>query len=560
MISRVPKPAIMDFGYSAEDADMLVELAQDTLRHVRGQHEELTREVASIHRVLKRLRRALANPDFLLDRADDDRRQDLDDLGRICEQILNAVNTIVTKYDHRSTRKPWSKAKFQPDEMQDLASIKFRLSKHKKAIRMTLNPRTSTSQSKVEKELDSLEELDGIMETVGPIAARITRQKHNESEWTSYEEDDSGSWRDLRRELVKKGYSSHVLCKYEHLIKQYLVELGQKGALDQNDEIPVDTGTIDAGNFQHDEFEESLASAEETGEEDEQEKGQLDTENAVVQDLESQGVADYADDLTDTLPSSPISVFDYLLPSDDEEVSFTEPAAPKRRYSDSDLPLFKNSQDTNEPSGASPDSSFCPSIGGTAREYPKVVQIEDILDEDFMPGAHKMVCSEEEFESEQLADQKDKSLLDRLRRSRISMMKIKERLNPVRPSGASSFKPQQNNNSSAVTDGPEVLPAKTEQEDGAPSSTASIAEEESQQQIPEYFTKIPNYVFWETGTLDPYGAKLRPKPVKVKDAIGRKFAFPFQLCKTWKVTIDHQHHVVISNMCAGNGKIVEHRF
>ena len=42
----------MNSGYSADDADMLVELAQDILRYARGQHEELTREVASIHRVL----------------------------------------------------------------------------------------------------------------------------------------------------------------------------------------------------------------------------------------------------------------------------------------------------------------------------------------------------------------------------------------------------------------------------------------------------------------------------------------------------------------------------
>jgi chromosome segregation ATPase len=209
---------------------MLVDLAQDTLRQVQGQHKELTREVASIHKVLKRLRRALANPDFLLDRAGDDRKQDLDDLSRSCEQIFNAVNLIVTKYDHRNPGKLWSKAKFQPDELQDLANIKVRLSAHKSAIRLTLNQLTSASASKLEKELDNLQDLEGITEAVAPIASRMASQVNgNESDWTSYRDDDVEFWKGLRRELNKKGYSSPILRKHEHLIKQYLIELGQKG-------------------------------------------------------------------------------------------------------------------------------------------------------------------------------------------------------------------------------------------------------------------------------------------------------------------------------------------
>ncbi|KAF4629623.1 hypothetical protein G7Y89_g8521 [Cudoniella acicularis] len=497
-ISSVSKSAQMNFGYSAEDADMLFELAQDTLRHVRTQNEELTREVASIYRVLKRLRRSLANPDFLLGRADDDRRQDLDDLGRSCEQILNAVNLVVTKYDHRSARKIGPKAKVQPDEMQDLASIKVRLSAHKKAIRMTLHPHTSRSQSKVGKELDSLEELDGIRDTIGPIAAQIARQTHDESEWTSYKEDDSGFWRDLRRQLVKKGYGSYVLRKHEHLIKQYLVELGQEGALDQNDEIPVDTRSIDADNFQHGRSKGPLVSVEEAVDENGEEKRHLDAKDAGRQCLESQGVTGQADDLLDASQLSTIDVLNYLQPSAEEEVISTESVVPNGQSWVSDLPLFENFQDMNEPIkkpeehlvspwsdqvGESPDSSFCPSVKGADRKYPKAVQVEDVLDEDFMPGAHKMVYSEEEFESE-TADHKDRSLLNRLERSSISMVEIREQ------------KPKQ--------------------------------------QIPEYLRVTPNYVFWETGTLDLYGARLKPKTVKVKDAVGRKFSFPFHLCKTWK--------------------------
>ena len=121
----------MSFGYSIGDGILLVQLAWKTLQGARqacGEHDELTREVVSLHRVLQRLQKELSNPDSLLNRADDDRRQELNEHGRGCVQILNIMNSIVTKYNKlsesgRSAKRIWQKVKFGNGEIKDLSEI-----------------------------------------------------------------------------------------------------------------------------------------------------------------------------------------------------------------------------------------------------------------------------------------------------------------------------------------------------------------------------------------------------------------------------------------------------
>src|SRR3954454_10537118 len=98
----------MSFGTSAGDAILLVQLAWKTVQGATqacGEHDELTREasivrltqleyadettqVVSLHKVLLRLQREYEDPDSLLARADDDRRQEMGELCSGCEEVL----------------------------------------------------------------------------------------------------------------------------------------------------------------------------------------------------------------------------------------------------------------------------------------------------------------------------------------------------------------------------------------------------------------------------------------------------------------------------------------
>lgn len=125
----------MSFGYSVGDAILLTQLAWRTVQDTRqacGEHDELTREVSSLHKVLERLQRELANPESPLNHADDSRRKELNEVGSGCEQILKVMDSIVTKYnalseDKRSGKKLWQKIKFGNGEVKDLPDLRLKV-------------------------------------------------------------------------------------------------------------------------------------------------------------------------------------------------------------------------------------------------------------------------------------------------------------------------------------------------------------------------------------------------------------------------------------------------
>jgi hypothetical protein len=348
----------VNFGYSADDAAMLVHLAQKTLRGVKqafGDHDELTREVSSIYRVLKRLRRELANSDSFLNRAEDDRRQDLNGLGHGCERILTLTNSIVNKYnalpeDKRNGKKSWPKEKFQNGEMQDLAEIRRKLSAHTAAISMCLDLCSSRGQGRIEKQLRNLGELEGIRET----AANMTARTGDGTVWTSYKDDDSAFWKKLRRELVKKGYRSSVLSKHERLIREYVEELGRQGVFDQKDDAQADNVNMDDermedvkienAKIEHAKVEGAEATAKEAENVEEDEDAEdLDVEDAAATaDLEPK---DTEMDATNAVPQSSLlsmlEILQFGLSSQANESS-------------SFLPLSADGQDS-DPHPASPE-------------------------------------------------------------------------------------------------------------------------------------------------------------------------------------------------------------
>jgi hypothetical protein len=239
----------MSFGYSVGDAVALVQLAWNTYQGAKkacGEYDELTSAVGSVHQVLQRLQRDLANPESLLHRADDDRRQELSDLGSGCEQILKTMSTIVSKYNtlaeqKRGPKNMWKRIQFGNGEMHDLADLRSKLSTHSSAIVVSLQMCSLGSQGRMEKQLNTVGgELEGLAGKVDLLVANIASKSSEGTVWTSYEDDDKAFWRELRRGLVKEGYRSSVLHKHKHLIKKYVEELGNRGVFDVEDTLIID--------------------------------------------------------------------------------------------------------------------------------------------------------------------------------------------------------------------------------------------------------------------------------------------------------------------------------
>ena len=238
----------MSFGSSIGDCILLAQLAWNTYQGARkacGEHDELTREVSSLYKVLNRLRKEVSNPESQVNKASNDKRQELEEHAAGCEGILKTMHNVLTKYnaltgEQRRGRRLWQKIKFGNGQTKDLAEIRIKLSTHTSAIMMSLNLCSLDSMGRVETALGRVEarsamhgeQLHGIRKALHWVTANMTAVSGEGTVWTSYTNDDQMFWRELRRELVKEGYRSYTLQRHKRLIKNYVEELGNRGVFD----------------------------------------------------------------------------------------------------------------------------------------------------------------------------------------------------------------------------------------------------------------------------------------------------------------------------------------
>jgi hypothetical protein len=249
----------MSFGYSVGDFVIVTQLAYSTVQNARkacGAHSALAREVNSLHVVLVRLESEVSRPESILSAVEgstdtdgrEEKRKELAGLVRDCERVLKILASILKKYnalpdDQRSVKKLWHKVRFGNGEMQDLGKIRSELATYTQAITLFLNLLGFGSQGKVERYMESHgAELREIKARLNWVTAKLQVREistHREgSILSSYVGDDKEFWKIFRRELIQDGFSSKVLGKHKETIKSYVMELGTRGALDDN--VPHD--------------------------------------------------------------------------------------------------------------------------------------------------------------------------------------------------------------------------------------------------------------------------------------------------------------------------------
>lgn len=226
---------------SVGDGILLMQLAWNTLQGARqacGEYDELTREVASLHKVLQRVQRemAKARPSF-----DAEHRKELYGQLEGCAGVLRVLNSILEKYNGlgKSDRKGkglWKKVQFGNGEMRSLGYIRNQLLTHTVAINISLNlfiwGQLGDIGSQMENQGGDIREIKSKVEWVVAEMMANAKAEGNGSTWTVYEEDDMEFWRELRRKLHEDGYPESGLAERKELIMGYVKELGDKGALD----------------------------------------------------------------------------------------------------------------------------------------------------------------------------------------------------------------------------------------------------------------------------------------------------------------------------------------
>ena len=252
----------MSFGFSVGDAVLLGQLAWKTVQNSRkacGEHDELTREVSSLHAVIRRLEKEAARPESILNRPDGHSKEELSAIVAGCEEVLKVLNRVLKKYNtlserERSAKRLWQKVRFGNGELADVRDLRAKLAYCTSALSLFVNTISIGSIGKVEQQMETAgEDIREIRIAVNGITAHLLSASNREgSVLTTYADDDKAVWKEFRRELIAEGFSSSILRKHKQLIMAYINELGDRGLFDDEDPYGIEESSESAGmNINH---------------------------------------------------------------------------------------------------------------------------------------------------------------------------------------------------------------------------------------------------------------------------------------------------------------------
>ena len=235
----------MSFGYSTSDAVFLGQLAWKTFQNSRkacGEHDELTREVSSLHAVICRLEKEASKPESPINRPGDRCKEELQAIVGGCETVLKLLDRVLEKYNtlsekERSVKKLWQRVRCGNGELADVRDMREKLTYYTSALSLFVNMVSMGSIGRVEQKMEIAGgDIREIRIAVNGITAHLLSATNREgSVLTTYADDDKAVWKEFRKELIEEGFSSSIIRKHKRLIKAYIKELGDRGLLDDED-------------------------------------------------------------------------------------------------------------------------------------------------------------------------------------------------------------------------------------------------------------------------------------------------------------------------------------
>ncbi|KUJ12004.1 uncharacterized protein LY89DRAFT_786152 [Mollisia scopiformis] len=381
----------MSFGYAIGDFATLAGIALDIVQNTRkacGAHDNLTREVNK-----------------------DSRRDELATLAQDCRHVLRVLSQILEKYnalsdEKRSVTKLWQRVRFGNGEMQDLGKIRSELATYTQAITLFLNMLTVGSQGKVEKFMDTQgKDTMELKRSLNWITAKMQASESHEEKsiLTSYSEDDKLVWKAFRRELVQEGFSSRSLGRHKDIIKQYILELGTRGLLDET-LYPESQTTVESESAELSAEEPSTVSFEHT-DFDALDPSSDDTSEATASAIEDNDSDAEVSQQEVKLTTQENSNQDDVLDTEEQEYDSDSSSQSTSSYDGPNIHLNDIQTDVgivqdDLPSNSLTSQTIQPTekeaVEGSGNNYS--ASVEDIKDEDLIQGAHPN-CSTEYIHS-----------------------------------------------------------------------------------------------------------------------------------------------------------------
>ena len=248
---------VMSFGFSVGDVVLLGQLAWKAVQNSQkacAEHDELTREVSSLHVVIRRLEKEAAKPESPLNRSGDHCKKELSVIVGGCEKVLKMLNRVLEKYNtlserERSVKKLWQRVRFGNGDVADVRDLRAKMTHYTSALSLFVNMISMGSIGRVEQRMETAGgDIREIKSAVNSITAHLLSASNREgSVLTTYTDDDKAVWKEFRRELIAEGFSSSILKKHKRLIKDYINELGDRGLFDDEDPYGIEESSESAG-------------------------------------------------------------------------------------------------------------------------------------------------------------------------------------------------------------------------------------------------------------------------------------------------------------------------
>ena len=158
-----------------------------------------------------------------------------------CRKVLRDLDSILQEYNRlsdkeRSKRRLWQKIRFGNGMIADIKELREKIVYHTQVLSLYLNLVSTGTIGRVEAQMEEAGgDLKEVKREVNSLTAHLLARATSEgSILTAYTNDDKAVWKDFRRDLVRRGYSSSFLHKNRRTIQAYFEELGSRGVLDDS--------------------------------------------------------------------------------------------------------------------------------------------------------------------------------------------------------------------------------------------------------------------------------------------------------------------------------------
>lgn len=214
----------MSLGFSLGDLRTTGERSWNVYKACRGapsEFQEIAAEVLSLHAVLKLLQDASEDSNSLVSRAPDSKKLEVSKILRTCRKILDAIDSLVTKYHSLGIGKErkWDILRLGKEGLDPLRS-KLMLSVSK--LELFLNSLETNSLARIESQMEKL-------------LQEVRAGRRTPSVLSSVVDNAAVGWPLLKTELAGVGVPKADIEMFKEPIQEWIKEADEDGILEERE-------------------------------------------------------------------------------------------------------------------------------------------------------------------------------------------------------------------------------------------------------------------------------------------------------------------------------------